>query len=195
MHARKLPLSNDLQELTSHGTTAFPIAFYFYYMSDFFNARVPWHWHEELEFLRAEEFPLICTASGRQYYLNPGEAALFNRNILHSIAAADGQSGAETAIVFHPKIIYGYSDSMIHVYLEKNGEKGMRLIVQNHGQTIPAEKLSYLFEQFFRLDSSRDSQTGGTGLGLAIAKQIVELHGGKISCESSNETIVFIVEI
>ena len=82
-----------------------------------------------------------------------------------------------------------------HVYLEKNGEKGMRLIVQNHGQTIPAEKLSYLFEQFFRLDSSRDSQTGGTGLGLAIAKQIVELHGGKISCESSNETIVFIVEI
>ena len=92
-------------------------------------------------------------------------------------------------------INYGYSDSMIHVYLEKNGEQGMRLIVQNHGQTIPAEKLSYLFEQFFRLDSSRDSQTGGTGLGLAIAKQIVELHGGKISCESSNETIVFIVEI
>ena len=92
-------------------------------------------------------------------------------------------------------INYGYLDSMIHVYLEKNGEKGMRLIVQNHGQTIPAEKLSYLFEQFFRLDSSRDSQTGGTGLGLAIAKQIVELHGGKISCESSNETIVFIVEI
>lgn len=92
-------------------------------------------------------------------------------------------------------INYGYPDSMIHVYLDKNGEQGMKLIVQNHGQTIPAEKLSYLFEQFFRLDSSRDSKTGGTGLGLAIAKQIVELHGGKISCESSNETIVFIVEL
>ena len=90
---------------------------------------------------------------------------------------------------------HGYPDSMIHVYLDKNGEQGMKLIVQNHGQTIPAEKLSYLFEQFFRLDSSRDSKTGGTGLGLAIAKQIVELHGGKISCESSNETIVFIVEL
>ncbi len=119
MHTRKLPLSNDLQELTSHGTTAFPIAFYFYHMSDFFNARVPWHWHEELEFLRAEEFPLICTANRRQYYLNPGEAVLFNRNILHSIAAADGQFGAETAIVFHPKIIYGYSDSILETkYVE-----------------------------------------------------------------------------
>ena len=92
-------------------------------------------------------------------------------------------------------INYGYPDSMIHVYLDKNGEQGMKLIVQNHGQTIPAEKLSYLFEQFFRLDSSRDSKTGGIGLGLAIAKQIVELHGGKISCESSNETIIFIVEL
>ncbi len=113
MHSRKLPLSNDLQELTSHGTTAFPIAFYFYKMSDFFGGRVPWHWHEELEFLRAEEFPLICTAGGKQYDLNPGEAALFNRNILHSIAAADGLNGAETAIVFHPKIIYGYPDSIL----------------------------------------------------------------------------------
>ena len=92
-------------------------------------------------------------------------------------------------------INYGYPDSMIHVYLDQNGEQGMKLIVQNHGQTIPAEKLSYLFEQFFRLDSSRDSKTGGTGLGLAIAKQIVELHGGKISCESSNETIVLMVEL
>ena len=92
-------------------------------------------------------------------------------------------------------INYGYSDSMIHVYLEKNGEQGMRLIVQNHGQTIPAEKLSYLFEQFFRLDSSRDSQTGGTGLGLAIAKQIVELHGGRILAKSDDNRTQFVVTL
>ena len=92
-------------------------------------------------------------------------------------------------------INYGYPDSMIHVYLEKNGEKGMRLIVQNHGQTIPAEKLSYLFEQFFRLDSSRDSQTGGTGLGLAIAKQIVELHGGRILAKSDDNRTQFVVTL
>ena len=63
--------------------------------------------------------------------------------------------------------------------------------VSNHGKTIPPEKLGRIFEQFFRLDSSRSSSTGGAGLGLAISKEIVELHGGRIQAESANEQILF----
>ncbi len=157
MHTRKLPLSNDLQELTSHGTTALPIAFYFYHMSDFFNGRVPWHWHEELEFLRAEDFSLICTANGRQYCLNPGEAALFNRNTLHSIAAADGHSGAETAIVFHPKIIYGYSGSILETkYVEPFLScRDLDCIVFSSAVTWQKQILS-MFEEAFCLNTRRE---------------------------------------
>lgn len=72
---------------------------------------------------------------------------------------------------------------------------GMRLIVENHGRTIPREKLEHLFEQFFRLESSRDSHTGGSGLGLAVVKEIIQLHGGTVACESENEIIRFIVEL
>ena len=72
---------------------------------------------------------------------------------------------------------------------------GMRLIVENHGRTIPREKLEHLFEQFFRLDSSRDSHTGGSGLGLAVVKEIIQLHSGTVACESENEIIRFIVEL
>ncbi len=65
--------------------------------------------------------------------------------------------------------------------------------MQNHGRTIPPEKLCHIFEQFYRVDSSRASATGGAGLGLAIAKEIVELHGGSITAESAGESIAFTV--
>ena len=59
----------------------------------------------------------------------------------------------------------------------------------------PRDKLSHIFDQFFRLDSSRSSSTGGAGLGLAISKEIVELHGGTIAVASENETILFTVTL
>ena len=90
---------------------------------------------------------------------------------------------------------YSYENTEIMVKLQRNGEKGIRLTVLNHGKTIPKEKLLRIFEQFFRLDSSRASKTGGSGLGLAIAKEIITLHGGCITCESEKEQIIFTVVI
>lgn len=68
------------------------------------------------------------------------------------------------------------------------------ITISNRGRTIPPDKLNRIFEQFFRLDSSRATATGGAGLGLAISKEIVELHGGTISAASENETITFTVK-
>ena len=39
--------------------------------------------------------------------------------------------------------------------------------VENQGRTIPQDKLDQIFEQFFRLDSSRSSSSGGAGLGAS----------------------------
>lgn len=55
------------------------------------------------------------------------------------------------------------------------------------------KKLERIFEQFYRLDAARATRSGGAGLGLAIAKEIVELHGGRIRAESRNEMIRFTV--
>ncbi len=73
--------------------------------------------------------------------------------------------------------------------------EGIVLTFINTGITIPEDKLSRIFEQFFRLDSSRATRTGGAGLGLAIAKEIVELHGGTISAQSSGGLTEFTVRL
>ncbi len=88
-------------------------------------------------------------------------------------------------------INYSYPNTGIQVCLKKNEGRRVCVSINNHGKTIPKEKQQQLFEQFFRMDTARSSGTGGTGLGLAIAKQIVELHGGRIWCESENEKITF----
>ena len=55
------------------------------------------------------------------------------------------------------------------------------LTITDNGCGVPEEKLSHLFEQFYRADEARNSKKEGNGLGLYIAKYIVEQHGGSIS--------------
>lgn len=74
-----------------------------------------------------------------------------------------------------------------------NKENQVTVNITNKGKQIPKEKLDKIFEKFYGLDSSRTSKTGGSGLGLAIAKEIVELHGGKIYAESDMKETTFSV--
>lgn len=85
---------------------------------------------------------------------------------------------------------YSYADSDIMIALYQS-ESDIILKFENRGKTIPKEKLSRIFEQFYRIDSARNTATGGSGLGLAIAKKLVETGGGQITAQSDNETIVF----
>ena len=57
--------------------------------------------------------------------------------------------------------------------------------VTDTGPGIPEEHQARIFEQFHQVDSSNTKAKGGTGLGLAIARQIVEMHGGRIWVEST----------
>ena len=93
-------------------------------------------------------------------------------------------------------INYSYHGTEIQLTLqEEKAEKQVMLQIRNHGKTIPKEKLNHIFEQFYRMDTSRASNTGGAGLGLAIAKEIVELHRGTITVESENESICFTIKL
>jgi signal transduction histidine kinase/DNA-binding response OmpR family regulator len=65
----------------------------------------------------------------------------------------------------------------------KNGS--FTVSVSDTGPGIPTEECERIFEKFHQVDSTHSTTKGGTGLGLAIAKQIVEMHGGRIWVESA----------
>ena len=91
-------------------------------------------------------------------------------------------------------VAYCYENSKIEIYAKmKRGE--VEIIFINEGNKIPGDMLQTIFEKFYRVDGSRSSGTGGAGLGLAIAKEIVELHGGRIRAKSDDLKTQFIVTL
>lgn len=89
---------------------------------------------------------------------------------------------------------YSYENTEITIVAsQKDNQVEVQFI--NHGKTIPKDKLERIFDQFFRMESSRTSSSGGAGLGLAIAREIAECHGGTLTCESEDETITFTLNI
>ncbi|MDX2003831.1 MAG: ATP-binding protein [Meiothermus sp.] len=67
----------------------------------------------------------------------------------------------------------------------ENLSSGIKLSVQDSGPGIPEEALPYVFDRFYRGDSSRSRDTGGSGLGLAIVRALVQLHGGQVSVKNA----------
>ena len=60
----------------------------------------------------------------------------------------------------------------------------VRIDINDNGIGISSEDLPYIFDRFYRTDSSRNSSKGGSGIGLSIVRKIVEDHGGRIWAKS-----------
>jgi signal transduction histidine kinase len=56
----------------------------------------------------------------------------------------------------------------------------IRIIVEDQGPGVAEHELQNILKPFYRLDGSRNRDSGGIGLGLAITQNIVQLHGGKV---------------
>ena len=65
----------------------------------------------------------------------------------------------------------------------------------NYGQSISQIDLPFIFDRFYRVEKSRNSNIGGSGLGLAITKSIIELHQGTIVARSEDNKTIFEVRL
>lgn len=71
----------------------------------------------------------------------------------------------------------GKEKIVIHGQREKDY---YRIVFQGPGEKISNQDQKYLFDRFYRVDPSRNQNSGGSGLGLAIAKELIEQHQGRI---------------
>jgi two-component system osmolarity sensor histidine kinase EnvZ len=79
---------------------------------------------------------------------------------------------------------FDYANGNISVKLESNNSK-VFIAVDDDGPGIPPDKREDVFKAFYRLEESRNKETGGVGLGLSIAKDVITSHGGTIELHDS----------
>ena len=92
-----------------------------------------------------------------------------------------------------------FTDSGGTVSIKAEEEEGyMKVSVSDTGVGIPARDLQKLFDRFFQVEEHLTRKHGGMGLGLSVAKNMIELHGGRIWVESEEgkgSTFTFLLPV
>ncbi len=134
-----------------------------------------------------DEFYPSFTDNGLEYEFRSSHSS--------AIITADGDLLARAfANLISNAIKYGKDGGEIRLDLSRT-EEGVAVAVTNYGDIIPERDLELIFQRFYRVESSRSSETGGSGLGLAIARSIIEMHGGSIRAVSTESGTVFTVTL
>ena len=85
------------------------------------------------------------------------------------------------SILLDNAVKYSDEKGSIQLTLDKKN-KSIQLVVTNTTkEPLDKEQLTHLFDRFYRMDASRNSETGGYGIGLSIAQAVVQMHKGKIA--------------
>jgi len=126
----------------------------------------------------AESFHVLAQAQNKEFICNIQPMLSLNGNE-KSIRQLVG-------ILLDNALKYSPENGKISLNVHKQNRAVLLSVYNTTENVIPGESLPKLFERFYRIDPSRNSQTGGYGIGLSIAKAIVSAHNGKIQGTSDD---------
>jgi signal transduction histidine kinase len=126
------------------------------------------------------EQPVVIDLAAFLQELSKNRGAIFREGAQARIKARPVALGRAIGNLVDNALRYGGSAA---IRLETaTGEA--RIVVEDDGPGIAAEKMEAMFEPFVRGEDSRNSETGGAGLGLSIARSIIQSHGGSVAIEN-----------
>ena len=99
-----IPATAQGRELVQHGTALFPIACYEEPLTCY---SVPWHWHEDFEYIIAGEGTVTVWADKKKISLAQGEGVFINSGVLHAVEFAEQGPSVLRSGVFHPRLVGG----------------------------------------------------------------------------------------
>ncbi len=79
---------------------------------------------------------------------------------------------------------------LVNISIETEANQ-LKINVSNTGSGIPDEKLPYIFDRFYQVESGSTRRYEGTGIGLALVKELIELHQGRIEVTSEDSLTTF----
>lgn len=105
---------SNLQEMRQHGTKDFPLGVYLDDFAHVEKGRIPWHWHEEVQFDLVLEGSVHFQIGSKAYVLREGQCIFINSGVMHQIYPLDGTSGKLYAFVFKASLLE--TDALSAVY-------------------------------------------------------------------------------
>ncbi len=132
MQTYDIRIGKDGQELTRHGSAAFPLAVYTTTVSKNILGFIDWHWHDELQFCLVVKDSIRVAVEGDAFELGEGEGVFINSRRLHSITNAPGADATYICLDFHPRLVYGFDGSAVEAkyvtpYIRKEAPSHLRL--------------------------------------------------------------------
>jgi len=130
----------------------------------------------------AGDFEMMAQAGGKELIcdIEPALCMKGNKKAISQLVS----------ILMDNAIKYSPEGGTVHLTLKRQN-RDLILSVANTASTVfSKDDLSRIFDRFYRMDQSRNSETGGHGIGLSIAKAIVENHKGKIQAVSPQEKML-----
>ncbi len=147
---------------------------------------------EEKPVLQMVEFPVsdVVEETAQSFLglaVQQGKALSIHVQPMLSLVGSEKDIRQLTSILLDNALKYSPEASQVSLTLERSGKSICLSVANDTLEPVEKEKRNRMFDRFYRLDGSHNSDTGGYGLGLAIAQGIAAAHKGKIRADSPEE--------